>query len=91
MTNWESWVSVSRLAIGLWVVTLMLEGNAFVVAGNINNAGRAGNAGGGGNDAQAGELCNTDMSTFLPPPFNNLTDLTCKPLWNTFVMKVSLI
>lgn len=88
MAIWECRVSFCKWAIGLWLVALMLEGPAFVAAGSVRSVGRAGNA---GNDAQVSEICNSDMTTFLLPPFNNLSDMTCKPLWNTFVMKVSLI
>lgn len=83
MANWESWVSVFRFVIGFCVVGAILEGNIFVVADDISSVGRA------ENNAQVSEICNTDMNSFLPPPFTNLSGMTCTTLWNTFVMKYS--
>ena len=37
------------------------------------------------------EICNNDLTTFLPPPYSNLTNVVCKPIWNTFVLRVSLM
>ncbi|WCJ22413.1 Cytochrome b561 and DOMON domain-containing protein At3g61750 [Euphorbia peplus] len=33
------------------------------------------------------ELCNTDMSSFLPPPYNNISNMVCSPVWNTFILR----
>ncbi|XP_050237731.1 cytochrome b561 and DOMON domain-containing protein At3g61750 [Mercurialis annua] len=33
------------------------------------------------------ELCNTDMSTFLPPPYNNISNMACSPIWNNFLLR----
>ncbi|EEF39066.1 dopamine beta-monooxygenase, putative [Ricinus communis] len=33
------------------------------------------------------ELCNTDMSTFLPPPYNNISNMVCIPVWNTYLLR----
>ncbi|XP_012083214.1 cytochrome b561 and DOMON domain-containing protein At3g61750 [Jatropha curcas] len=33
------------------------------------------------------ELCNIDMSTFLPPPYNTISGLVCSPVWNTFILR----
>ena len=40
----------------------------------------------GGND-----LCGTDLSTFLPPPYSNMSNIICSPVWNTFTLRVSLM
>jgi len=37
------------------------------------------------------EQCDTDLRSFLPPPYGNLTNVICKPIWNTFVLRVSSI
>lgn len=34
-------------------------------------------------------LCNTDLSSFLPFPYSNLPDMVCKPLWNSYLLRVS--
>jgi len=42
-------------------------------------------------DQERSELCKTDMSSFLPPPYNNISNMVCKPVWNTFLLRVSPI
>lgn len=42
-------------------------------------------------DQERSELCNTDMSSFLPPPYNNISNMVCRPVWNTFLLRVSPI
>ena len=42
-------------------------------------------------DQERSELCNTDMSSFLPPPYNNVSKMVCRPVWNTFLLRVSPI
>lgn len=37
------------------------------------------------------ELCNIDMSSFLPPPYNNISGMVCSPVWNNFILRVSQI
>lgn len=37
------------------------------------------------------ELCNTDLKTFLPPPYGDISGIVCKPVWNTFILRVSMI
>ncbi|KAG6748217.1 hypothetical protein POTOM_048126 [Populus tomentosa] len=38
-------------------------------------------------DQERSQLCNTDMSSFLPPPYNNISNMVCKPVWNTFLLR----
>ncbi|KAG5231467.1 cytochrome b561 and DOMON domain-containing protein [Salix suchowensis] len=38
-------------------------------------------------DQERSELCNTDMSSFLPPPYNNISNMVCRPVWNTFLLR----
>ncbi|KAL5719174.1 hypothetical protein ACHQM5_011989 [Ranunculus cassubicifolius] len=35
------------------------------------------------------DVCNEDISSFLPVPFNNITGLSCRPIWNNFIMRFS--
>ena len=94
MAIWALEVSPSSLILGLlWALCLIFEAQIFVTADDGANAGGAG-AGfghGGGNGAGESELCNNDLSNFLPPPYGNLSNVICKPVWNTFVLRVSLI
>ncbi|KAK2650073.1 hypothetical protein Ddye_017562 [Dipteronia dyeriana] len=45
----------------------------------------------GGSDDSSSEMleqyCNTDLRTFLPPPYGNITGMVCKPIWNTFILR----
>lgn len=36
-------------------------------------------------------LCGTDLSSFLPLPYSNLQNMVCKRLWNSFLLRVSVI
>jgi hypothetical protein len=40
-------------------------------------------------DQEISELCNSDMSSFLPPPYKNISNMICRPVWNTFLLRVS--
>ncbi|KAL5572106.1 hypothetical protein UlMin_021703 [Ulmus minor] len=74
MANWVYWVS------GFFLVFLILEAEAEDYNAGFN----------GGIDAEdQAELCNTDLSTFLPPPYSNISHFICKPIWNTFVLRYS--
>ncbi|GAV56849.1 Cytochrom_B561 domain-containing protein/DOMON domain-containing protein [Cephalotus follicularis] len=35
------------------------------------------------------ELCDTDISSFLPPPYSNISEMACSPIWNTFILRYS--
>lgn len=59
------------------------NGRGYTGNGYVSSAGDSG----GGRY----ELCGTDISTFLPPPYGNISGLSCTPLWNTFVLRVSFI
>ncbi|PON98016.1 Cytochrome b561 and DOMON domain-containing protein [Trema orientale] len=91
MAIWELGVSPSRLLLGLlWALALVLEAQIFVAA-DVGRAGAGAGYGGGVGSTTAGagesELCNNDLSNFLPPPYGNLTNVICKPVWNTFVLR----
>ncbi|KAM6573717.1 hypothetical protein CsatA_017797 [Cannabis sativa] len=71
----------SRLVIQLlWALGFL----SLVAADGGAEVGYGGGNGGGGGEL---ELCNNDLSNFLPPPFGNLTNVVCKPIWNTFVLR----
>uniref|UniRef100_A0A2K2BK64 Uncharacterized protein n=1 Tax=Populus trichocarpa TaxID=3694 RepID=A0A2K2BK64_POPTR len=38
-------------------------------------------------DQEISELCNSDMSSFLPPPYKNISNMICRPVWNTFLLR----
>ncbi|KAF8380046.1 hypothetical protein HHK36_027516 [Tetracentron sinense] len=33
------------------------------------------------------DLCNTDLTSFLPAIYSNFSGLTCTPVWNTFILR----
>ncbi|KAL9255922.1 Cytochrome b561 and DOMON domain-containing protein [Drosera capensis] len=35
------------------------------------------------------EFCNNDLTTFLPPPYGNLSNVRCQLVWNTFILRYS--
>lgn len=40
-------------------------------------------------DGNGGGICSLDLNSFLPPPYGNLSQMNCKPIWNTFVLRYS--
>ena len=42
-------------------------------------------------EAGGSNLCGADLSTFLPPPYSNMSNMICSPVWNTFAVRVSPI
>lgn len=82
--------SASRLLVGLCLVSLVLKSEVFVSAdddaGYVGGNGIGGNGGSGAGDT---DICNNDLSSFLPPPYSNISNVVCKPIWNTFVLRVS--
>lgn len=36
-----------------------------------------------------GGICSLDLNSFLPPPYGNLSQMNCHPIWNTFVLRYS--
>ncbi|KAL2468829.1 Cytochrome [Forsythia ovata] len=35
------------------------------------------------------ELCNTDLTSFLPLPYGSLPNMVCKPVWNSYLLRYS--
>lgn len=84
MANLRSWVVPTRsFLVRFCVLILVLELNVPALADDGSNVG-------GGGGGAASQLCKTDLS-FLPPPYGNLSNVVCKPIWNTFVLRVSLM
>ncbi|CAN6566024.1 unnamed protein product [Malus baccata var. baccata] len=80
-------VFASMFAFRLCILTLVLETKFFVMADDdsyvpgVNSVSR-GNV--------ESELCDNDLSNFMLPPYNNSSsDLVCRPIWNTFVLRYS--
>ncbi|KAL8138428.1 hypothetical protein V2J09_004429 [Rumex salicifolius] len=36
-----------------------------------------------------GGICSLALNRFLPPPYGNLSQMNCHPIWNTFVLRYS--
>ncbi|MCL7022756.1 hypothetical protein MKW94_017581 [Papaver nudicaule] len=45
----------------------------------------------GEDDSVVLDACNEELSTFLPVPFGNSTNLGCSRIWNTFILRVSYL
>lgn len=87
MASLGAWVLGLRFVFSLCVLTLVLEAKISVVADDDSNVPGVGKAGGGGG---VSELCDNDLSSFMPPPYSNASYIVCRPIWNTFVLRVSL-
>lgn len=47
--------------------------------------------GGGENTGETAARCNADLSTFIPLPYSDTSNMVCKPVWNTYVVQVSFV
>ncbi|XP_061999787.1 cytochrome b561 and DOMON domain-containing protein At3g61750 [Rosa rugosa] len=81
MANSGTWLLVLRLC----ALLLFLEAKVFVLGGDDSNV-----QGGNTIDGSGGvsEICvNNDLASFMPPPYGNSSDIVCRPIWNTFVLR----
>lgn len=83
MANLGTWILVLRLC----VLILLLEAKVFVLGGEDSNVMGVDSVGGSGG---VSELCDNDLANFMPPPYGNSSDIVCRPIWNTFVLRVNL-
>lgn len=83
MANSGTWLLVLRLC----ALLLFLEAKVFVLGGDDSNV-----QGGNTIDGSGGvsEICVNDLASFMPPPYGNSSDIVCRPIWNTFVLRVCL-
>ncbi|KAK9279337.1 hypothetical protein L1049_013016 [Liquidambar formosana] len=79
MADSRSWVSISRCFFFVFFVwVLVSRPKNFAMADDDDPA------------AEGLVHCNADLSSFLPPPYNNLSKVVCKPVWNTYVLRYSM-
>uniref|UniRef100_A0A7C8YSX3 Cytochrome b561 and DOMON domain-containing protein n=1 Tax=Opuntia streptacantha TaxID=393608 RepID=A0A7C8YSX3_OPUST len=70
---------ISAMISPLWVVFLILaQWRVSLVLGDEIN---------GGNGDGSSQFCSIDLASFLPPPYGNLSYSSCRPVWNTFVLR----
>lgn len=62
--------------MGLLFVILIVESIIFVGAQNLDEDG-------------VEVLCNTDLTSFLPLPYGDLQNMVRKPVWNSYLLRVS--
>ncbi|KAK6804665.1 hypothetical protein RDI58_002449 [Solanum bulbocastanum] len=36
-------------------------------------------------------LCSINLAEFLPPPYGGLENMVCQPVWNSFLLRVSIL
>ncbi|KAM7276501.1 hypothetical protein ACFE04_018367 [Oxalis oulophora] len=63
-----------------WRPTLQQENNATYANGGENSGGFHGSG-------LSEELCEADISSFLPPPYGNISNMACSPVWNTYILR----
>ncbi|KAI5345805.1 PREDICTED: cytochrome [Prunus dulcis] len=87
MASSGSWSLALRFACRLCVIlALVLDTKISVVADDDSNVPGVNSAGVGGG---VSELCDNELSSFMLPPYGNLSDIVCRPIWNTFVLRYS--
>lgn len=93
MAKWGFVISLPKCVVGFCFLLHVLNLQTQSMAADdedddyvaVDSSGYSGYSGG------VSEQCDTDLRSFLPPPYGNLTNVICKPIWNTFVLRVSLI
>ncbi|XP_041000673.1 cytochrome b561 and DOMON domain-containing protein At3g61750-like [Juglans microcarpa x Juglans regia] len=78
MASLRSWVPKRNFLASFCVSILVLDLNVPALTDDSDNVG----------GDEVSQLCGTHMS-FLPPPYGNLSNLVCKPIWNTFILRYS--
>lgn len=42
-------------------------------------------------DENESTLCSVNLAEFLPPPYGGLEKMVCQPVWNSFLLRVSIL
>ena len=93
MAKWASLISLPKYVVGFCLLlhVLNLQTPAMAADDDEDDYVEVDSSGYGGYSGGVSEQCDTDLRSFLPPPYGNLTNVICKPIWNTFVLRVCLI
>ncbi|XP_038878078.1 cytochrome b561 and DOMON domain-containing protein At3g61750 [Benincasa hispida] len=89
MAKWGFLISLPKCVVGFCFLLHVLNLQTPPVVADdedddyvaVDSSGYSGYSGG------VSEQCDTDLRSFLPPPYGNLTNVVCKPIWNTFVLR----
>lgn len=76
---------MDRVFLILLFVILVLERKPILVVSGADENG------GGDGDTTAGGVCGVNLAGFLPLPYSNLPNMVCKPVWNSYIIRVSLL
>ncbi|KAL6566000.1 hypothetical protein OROHE_005055 [Orobanche hederae] len=70
------------LKLGFFIFVVLISSrhsNLLVVEGAYNSE----------DDSNNNVQCDMDLTSFIPFPYNNLSDMVCKPLWNSYLLRYS--
>lgn len=84
-------ISVAKCVAVFCFLLHVLDLQTLSMADDDDDYVEVDNSSNGGYSGGVSEQCDTDLRSFLPPPYGNLTNIVCKPIWNTFVLRVSFI
>ncbi|KAI4328910.1 hypothetical protein L6164_021227 [Bauhinia variegata] len=74
MANSRSWTQPWTLLVKLYVLSLVLDFKVITLADDN-----------GDNSLASQNACrNANYQSFLPPPYQNISYMICKPVWNTY-------
>ncbi|KAE9463113.1 hypothetical protein C3L33_04979, partial [Rhododendron williamsianum] len=71
----------SRLRVSHLGLAILIVFSGFTVSAAQN--------GGGDSTGETAARCNADLSTFIPLPYSDTSNMVCKPVWNTYVVQYS--
>ncbi|KAJ8900663.1 hypothetical protein K2173_025440 [Erythroxylum novogranatense] len=55
--------------------------------GDKKTEGDNGDMSGGEAFAKISKPCKTNINGIFPPPYNNITNMVCKPIWNSYILR----
>lgn len=84
LSSQSSVIIVSYLCV-LVVITLVQQSVVIVYAADDVSEANVGVQDG------RSQFCSIDLASFLPPPYGNLSYSSCHPVWETFVLRVSIV
>lgn len=73
----------SRLRVSHLGLAILIVFSGFTVSAAQN--------GGDDSTGETAARCNADLSTFIPLPYSDTSNMVCKPVWNTYVVQVSFV
>ncbi|KAI4355235.1 hypothetical protein L6164_004028 [Bauhinia variegata] len=78
MANLRPWTQTWTIFVGLCVLILVLDFNVITLADDNGSNGLA---------SSKSSCKSSNYQSFLPPPYQNISYMICRPVWNTYELR----